>query len=298
MPNGVRVIFSVHKKKKGFVDLSFHASFSARLKNVIASLFPEKAGEIQNIRKTGWQLIPNEKHHIPLPEENRRGEYRKAWRINEKILDDSLSPFWDYARKDIEYLSLLDYYFHFPSPGLNDSMSEIVAWTRFRGFRIDSEGLEKYRGGLIDQLGQIRGQFPETNLLSAKDRKDYLNGKFHLGLKGTGKKAMDELKRKLNSGKNLDQSLFAFSSVNPIQVQADKILSEVREIEKFNALTQRKNQAKKLLEAGGAHPDFRIIGASTGRMTGTGGLNFQGIDRGKEGIRKYFLTSQGGDFGS
>lgn len=300
VPPGLFIEFSRHQKKKNFVDLSFYCRIDAKLKNVIRALFPSEREFLQKIEDTGWKFVEEEKMHLGCWDRGRREEYLTAWSENEKILDTPGHPFLLYARKDIEYLILLDRFFSFPEPALNDSISEIVAWTRFHGFGLDLIGLRNYIGTLEKKVQDLNQEFSGfVDLTSPSQRLSYLNSRYGLGLRSTGKKYMARIKRTLKSSEaigNLGVGIFADeTSLNPL---AGKALEDIEKIEKYNAYVQRLNQAKKLAEAGRAHPDFREIGTASGRMAGSGGLNFQGIDRSKYGIRSFFRLSCGGDFDS
>lgn len=299
VPQGIEIKVKTSKKRKGFVDLSFRSEVDAKLKTVISSLFPEEREYLKKIRETGWDLPDwKEKGWLGAMEKEKEAQYYLLYLENEKILDIPSSPFLAYARRDIEYLFFLDKFFKFPAQTDDDVCSEIVAFTRFRGFEIDAAGLEEYKKGLEGELEKIEKFFPGVKLLSPKERKKYLNSKFNLRLKGTGKKSLEKLKRDLKFAINSSDLFVATEMSTAVNAQSAQILKEVEKIEKYNGLYQRKTQAKRLLEAGKFYPDFVVIGTQSGRMAGKGGINTQGIDRGKEGIRKYIKLSQGGDFDS
>lgn len=299
VPKGVKIKHSIHSAKKGFKSISFLAVVSGKLKDAVVSLGLEQ--ETTHIEETGWQLVPDEKEHLPGMEPARVEEYRTAFEVNEKTLDNPANPFWDYARKDIEYLFRLDEFFRQPAPSLNDHVGHCVAWSRYKGFSLDLPGLRGYQQSLTKQIEQVQAAFPGLDLASPKQRVEFLNKTYSLGLKSSGKKALDNARKKHQQNKDLSALEDVFiqkEQSQAIKERSEKIVACLDEIEKYNALVQRRNQANKLLEAQVAYPSFRVIGAQSGRMSGTGGFNYQGIDRSATGLRRFILASQGGDFDS
>lgn len=269
----IKASFHQNKKNPLLIDISFHIKFTAKLKDIIVLLGLDE--EATKIEETDWRFPDKEEKEyiVRFPEDE---EYKKMFEDNEKILNSSGSSFWYYAIKDIKYLELLYKYFQEPKQTTNDVMAEIVAYTRWHGFEIDKEELKKYLSELKNRLSAIEQEF-SFNLASSKQRLEWLRSQ-GIKIKDTSKKSLASLLEEMKiSGK--------------IEI-ADKIKSMLE----YGAIRQRINQAEKLLEAGRAHPNFRVIGAESGRMAGTSGLNFQGIDRSPLGIRRCIKISQGGDF--
>lgn len=277
---GLPIKASFHENKSKGADnellnnISFHVKFSAKLKEIIAILkLDESAFKIE---ETGWQIFKGKKnkekeHIVTIPDDE---IYQQKFDANEAILDDPKSVFWYYATKDIEYLKLLYDFFKQPQQDTDDTISEIVAYTRYVGFELDMEALGQYTVSIRNKIKSITDTF-DFDIASPKQRKEWL------------------IKNGITASKTDKKTLIKLLEKEKISVE---LKDKIKLIVEYGAAHQRLTQAEKLFEAKKAHPNFRVIGTESGRMSGTGGLNFQGIDRSATGIRNCIKTSQGGDF--
>lgn len=82
-----------------------------------------------------------------------------------------------------------------------------------------------------------------------------------------------------------------------------KCVTRAKQIEEVRSHKKRVELFKKLLLAGKAYPNFRAVGTKSGRLSGTDGLNFQGVDASLD-VRELFLLAEegevlsGGDYSS
>lgn len=234
-----------------------------------------------------------------------------------------------YATKDVVYTR--DLYKHFGSPELGDDDSELacmVGAVRWKGFKIDVQKIEALKIKAIEKLRDIpiapaQVRYYVTELMSPEEK---------LVLKGSTKKVILEsvatLKQPCSCNPDpeidfselgeVDEELFGdispdaiVGTVKPIVTNCDKCKNTgwVRHpaaIRAEEVLNARKSKKKielydKLLKAGRFHASLKVIGALSGRMSGSDGLNAQGIDKTEE-VRSCFpLTFSnnilcGGDF--
>jgi len=215
-----------------------------------------------------------EKQHLPYGEGKL---YDLMDAINIQTLKDPKSLFWKYAEDDIIYLVELEKHLGNPEANASDYCTDCVAYTRYHGFPIDHESLNKCLEGYLKDMEDFDLVFPDGVKLDPNSPKQVLR---YLKLD------FDELES--SNKKTLTKLAF------------DCDYEPARKILKYRKAFQRYNQALKLTECATrrGHPEFRIIGTATGRMAGTGGFNWQGIskaERGKITLRDCILTSAGGD---
>lgn len=190
-----------------------------------------------------------------------------------------------YAEKDIVYTRSLWNHLGRPEPGDDDSELAVhVASARWRGFAIDVERMRKLRDDAILRMGtaprsaaKARDYIAET--MTPDERKLF---------KSTKKVELETIIREWKADDGV--------TPHPAAIRAKEV-NDARKAEKERELFD------KLIHAGRAHPDFRIIGAKSSRMSGAGGVNFQGINRQKK-VRRCFIFADpdsdemlvGGDF--
>lgn len=269
-------------KKGKFITLKFGLSISKKLKS-IARLFSENA-KITTIENTGWLLpsdfVKKRKKVIEIDGyPDTKSLVDSLWFKNERILDNQYSIFWQYAKKDIEYTRgmyawlnrhntekvKVEYY---------DDCMHCVAYTRYHGFPLDQTALNEYRKTLAKKLSDAVAMF-NFNIESSKQRLEWLN-----------KEVGDSLGIPIR--KSDKKSLKALAGLVPGEL-GDKI----KVLADYKKMKQECDQAIKFGLR--VHPDFRIIGTGTYRMSGTGGTNFQGVSK-DSAIRELIKTSYGGDF--
>lgn len=169
---------------------------------------------------------------------------------------------------------------HLGKPPMNDTNSQLanmVACCRWSGFTVDSEQLKLRRNEAI-----VRAQSCRTDWRAVKEMMRPLmhDTEFEaLNETGTGKVALEAV---------------AEWPEHPAAEVATKVLaarSATKEVENFD----------KLIHASRFHASFKVIGTFTDRMSGTDGLNAQGIKATKD-VRRCFtlgdkrLKLSSGDF--
>lgn len=82
-----------------------------------------------------------------------------------------------------------------------------------------------------------------------------------------------------------------------------KVVLRAKQIEEVRSHKKRVELYKKLLKSKRAYPNFRAVGTKSGRLSGTDGLNFQGVDSSLD-VRSLFILAaleevlSGGDYSS
>lgn len=176
----------------------------------------------------------------------------------------------EYAHDDITITRDLWKHFECPEAGDDDSeLATMVATSRWRGLRILPGDIQS----LLDESKAVVATSP-------------LNINAHRQVRAYLEETMDEIQKLAlvdGCSKQVLKSIVSSEewNINPeLQKRAAKLLEvkeAIKEVELF----------EKLLHAGRLHADLNIIGAKSGRMSGTGGLNVQGIKNIKT-IRKCF----------
>ena len=212
----------------------------------------------------------------------------------------------EYARDDIVYTRALDKHFGSPEPNDDDSiLSTMVPVVRWRGFKIDIEGME----GLRDKAAEKVAVSP-VNPNKPSEIRAHLNEVMDememITIEESTKKANlqavsewefeeeEECSKCDGAGCERCNNGTVEVGVHPAAVRAKDLLDikiAAKEVELYN----------KLLLAGRFHADFVVIGTKSTRMSGTSGLNAQGIKGTKE-VRRCFPLAWddyvlcGGDF--
>jgi len=210
----------------------------------------------------------------------------------------------EYAAKDPLYVKLL--YEHFGSPPINDDDSVLacaIASARWRGYKIDVEAIRDLRNTQINVVESVNTKFnanfnsvetcrrflfqvlsePEQVVLKVNDKITTKGVVLEELAKWKKQEVCDDCEG-LGCDK-CDGGLVSSDEAHPAASRAQLILDFRRakkEIELYD----------KLLLAGRLHPDFKIIGARSSRMSGDGGLNAQGIKR-DTNVRKRFPLADG-----
>lgn len=271
---------------KKLVSLAWKIKILAKLKGLINFILPaEKTLDFNEVlllpKNLGWE----EETRFPQILEFEEQRYKDLWLKNEQILNNPESLIWKYARKDINYLWILEnwinrhrkkYNLSPITENYNDSCTHAVAYTKYKGFPVNKEKAHLLHLKYIARIKEIEQKIP-INLQSPPQRLEFIKS-FALipeMIVSTDRRHLD--------------ILTTSDMLTPEGQEKVKMLLE------YKPLTQRIKQLEVIKETGMVYPDFQILGTSTNRMRGRGGLNFQGIS--KEGeIRELFLCSQGGDF--
>ncbi len=182
-----------------------------------------------------------------------------------------------YARNDIVYTRAL--FDHFGRPELGDDDSELtwaVGATRWRGFSINIEHARSIR-----EKAAIKAAECPINLNSTTEIRNWVG------------EALSPITRALIAESVNKQCLTEVIRLDP-EAEAGKRAQRI-----LNAKSALKEveQLDKIIEAGRWHPDFHVIGAKSGRMSGTGGLNPQAIKGTVEMRSVYTCADEDEDLG-
>lgn len=202
-----------------------------------------------------------------------------------------------YASDDVKYTR--DLYKYFGSPKLGDNDSELacmVAACRWRGYKIDLEGLERLKKATSNKNIKILPDGTKFEIPTSPDKARIYIQEF-----------MSEEERLVSiAGRDLEVST---KKVNLEAVKKWKnedgtehpSASRAREVLEARQSNYKVNMFEKFLLAKRFFASFDVIGAKSSRMSGGDDLNAQGIE--KEGeVRQQFplawdgFTLCGGDF--
>lgn len=240
-----------------------------------------------------------------------KGNWRGAWPDYGKIRVHIDHWYYNdrakqYAEDDVKYTRDLHKFFSPVESGDDDSiLACMVATVRWRGFKIDIEGIQKLRKECIEATQKLHFNFksPEvcrryiTQVMSDVEK---------LAMKVDGKittsgivlekiakwKKAEVCDDCMGEGCNkCQEGLIETDERHPAAIRASEILSARRAVKAIELYD-------KLLKAGRFHASFKVIGTKSSRMSGADGLNPQGINRSKV-VRKCFpLADDGEDLGS
>lgn len=192
-----------------------------------------------------------------------------------------------YAKNDIVYTRGLNTHFGFPVAGDDDStLATCVASVRWRGFKADIEGIKQLRqDAIIQSQRTVRDPKKVQAYL-----KEVMNETEYLTIRDTTKRVILE---------DIRDTWFSDEDSkirHPAALRAQEVL-EARKAKKEVEVYD------KLIQAGRFHASFVVIGTKSSRMSGTDGLNPQGINHSTK-VRSRFplawddLVLCGGDFSS
>jgi hypothetical protein len=225
------------------------------------------------------------------------------WHYNDKARE--------YASDDVADTRGLYNFFERPRPDDDDSvLACMVGAVRWRGFAIDIKELEHLRKKAIEKEEDIRKKFNYNSVATVrKYLEEVLSEAERAILSVDGKTTtkgiiLEELSRWKISEicskcggfgcNNCEDGMIPGADPHPAAIRASEIIrarKAKKEVEIYD----------KLLLAGRLHADFTVIGTRSSRMSGTGGLNPQGIKKSTY-VRKCFTLALfgsilcGGDF--
>lgn len=290
-----------HKSYEGVVDYDFKdikLSFapSASLKAITRDI---TKGNPINFQDIACQITPEESGWAPF-NKNTHGwrnclwAHRELWQYNELARQ--------YAEDDVTNTRDLYYHLDKPEPDVNSELTIMVANVRWKGYSVDIEAIRE----LKNEAEVLSNEYPTAPsdvkkylyLDLSPAEKDMIDNK-------TNKKVLLELEKwkiicPLCQGVGCENCQkrkgFELGEVeHPVAIKAKKV-GQARTAQKLA------NTFSKILEAKRFHPSFRVMGALSDRMSGSDGLNAQGIDRKKEVRSAFTLNDEedyvlcGGDF--
>lgn len=274
------------KDLKTLVTLDFSLHYSLSLKKLIANLFPDtKTIEYEDCFKLPQDFGWKENNKIPFIPPEIEEKYEQLWQANETILDDPNSKAWTYSKNDVEYLfKVRDWLTKAGNeikPNVNDIVAHIVAYTKWHGFTIDLEKAKEQRLAAELETKRIRDTCP-FNPRSFVQKKEWFSK--HL-LPENQDFTIVSLDRK---------HMKKFVALKYFDAGGTKL---AKGLLKYASLEQKLTQLKIFCLNDTVYPDFSILGTITNRLSGRGGLNYQGITR-ESNIREILLLSQGADASS
>lgn len=203
-----------------------------------------------------------------------------------------------YAEDDIHMLRGLYEFFGSPEDDRDSILACQVASVRLKGFSVDLEGMEKER-----VISQAVVDNAPVNVNSPLEVKAYIA------------EALDDMEQVIvakSAAKAILKSIikeFTLETEEPCVcdsgcIRCDgkgvvgpgpmPVVDRVQMINEVRKHGKRVELYNKILLAGRAYPDFNVIGAKSGRMSGASGLNFHGIAKVQE-VRELFTCADEGE---
>jgi hypothetical protein len=211
-----------------------------------------------------------------------------------------------YALSDVYLVRAL--YKHFGSP-TNDFDSDLitqVASVRQRGFDFNVAGMQELA---VQSAAYVANA--EINVDSPKQVRQYLAevldpAEAIIVEKSAAKAVLKNIRKTFTLDEEeecCDEGCPRCDFTGKVGPGPMPVVARVNHIEEVRKHTKRLQVFNKLLVAGRAYPNFKVVGSKSGRMAGTDGLNFHGIDK-KRDIRDLFTFKRpgwilsGGDYDS
>lgn len=272
VPGDVSVGEHAVKGSKDLVTLSFNTSVKRLGLKAHAEYWGYPVIKLADV----WPLPKfEEKPWMPWWDER----YAEVEAACDKVLDKTDGEFYTYAKNDIEYLWLAEDKLAGCAPDYNDTCTHIVAYTRYHGFDVSSDTLNKTVEFYQLELDKLREELEGIDLGSWQSK------------------------------------VAALKKLDPLVVRAKKEVLEAvakstskaaplaQKMVKYGPAKQKVDQALKVAESGRLCTSLRVIGTATGRMSGEGSFNVQGIGKpevspdGKTvGLREAIQVAAVGDF--
>jgi len=323
----------------GFKDLKLSFSPSKSLKHLAAFLCDHDVEH--KFEDIAFAEFPAEEGFAPFAKLLSSPE--REWLYNGKPTWPALLPqhiaHWandtdakKYAEDDITMLRKLYNYFGSPEDDSDSIIACQVASVRLRGFNVDLDGVrEQLKKSLgIVHTAKLNVNSPKQVLGYVAEAMDTME-QFILA-DGCDQTVIDEIKkrdtldeREVCSCCDTDESIFEDDDEDGCGTENDitrvdgvcqrceglgtvgpgpmPVVGRVEHVELIRRHKKRVELYDKLILAKRAYPDFSVIGTKSGRMSGAGGLNFQGIDHSHEVRRLFVLADEGlvlsaGDYSS
>lgn len=243
-------------------------------------------GASARLKDLGRYLLKRECLDYPVPQSAHPKDGRTGWnwvdsslwrwKLDEHIAHWATNPkARQYAEDDVTLTRDLWTYFGEPEPGDDDSeLAVAVACSRFRGLTLNL--------GLLDSIAREAEQVKESAPRAPGPVLHGLHERLGPLAAASVTSSENEVLERLTTTLPQDHPVVAFAT----KVQAARSAEKALDI------------ATKLKTAGRAFFDFRVIGTLSGRMSGAGNLNPQGIPgRGRWAcLRDAVHVDQGGDF--
>jgi len=306
-----------------FVDICLKFAPSASLKAITADallrddvIHYDELAELPNPEECGYAPFAT----APFLDKGiLRTPSPKNWYRRWPLYIKSYIVHWGYNEQARQYASddvtnTRDLYHFFGEPEPNDEDSDLaclVGATRWKGLKVDIPAFEKLRDSIQEKLKSVSFAFNSPKAcaiyigeLLSETEKVVITKNDSVSTKGIILEELAKRKKQVIcegcSGMGCDEckltGLIDTAEDHPVAARAQALLDArhaKKELELFN----------KILLAGRFHASYKVIGTLSGRMSGTDGLNPQGIQRGDR-IRSCFplawdnMQLDGGDFES
>ncbi len=227
----------------------------------------------------------------------------------------------EYAEDDIVMLDKLYDYFGAPESDRDSMVACQVASCRLRGFAVDLDGAKSMLEDSMKIVGSARLNVDSYKQVLAFVAEALDDEEQFILANGCDQKVIDEIKMvhvleeeeecDCDEGQLYHQEGAEISSRECPRCEGKgvvgpgpmPVVGRVAHIELIRKHKKRIQLFDKLILAKRAYPDFNVIGAKSGRMSGAGGLNFQGVDGGKDVRSLFTLADEGwvlsaGDYSS
>lgn len=219
------------------------------------------------------------------------------WRDNEAAIA--------YATDDIAMLRKLYKYFGSPENDQDAIIACQVASVRLRGFAVDLESMQREHDLSTEIIQEAK-----INVNSPKQVKGFVAEALDpmeqvILANGCDKKVIDQIRIEFTLDEEeeceCDESVRERYGVCPrcegkgtVGPGPMPVVKRVEHVDRIRRHRKRVELYDKLLLAGRAYPDFKVIGTKSGRLSGASGLNFQGIDHSPE-VRSLFTLANEGE---
>lgn len=306
---------------KDFKNLELKFAASSALKAIHKDIFGQGRLLFEDIMPSHF---PKEKGWAPFALAiGKPGKWNGAW---PSLISNHIDHWGNnndarqYAEADVS--DTRDLYRHFASPDLGDDDSELaccVAANRWKGFRVDINGLKKAR----DKALRVSQSAPKATRQAKHYLLECMNDIEKLGFgNSTKKQVLEDIiknglwiidcpdcggKGHIINEKPSETIEYGYCSQEPCNKckGQGKVRHEVAKRAK-RILDARRSEKEvdlynKIIEAGRLHASLKVIGTKSTRMSGADNLNVQAIPR-RSDVRKHFLLAwpdqqlTGGDF--
>lgn len=294
-----------------FVDVQLKFKPSNGLKQLHQFLFNSETTKFQDIMPGEFPGGPGYCPYVaPLLEvcDERWvvNDGKKTYKLWPALIHDHVE-FWATNKKAREYAAFdikmtQDLYEHFGSPE-NDGDAVLacqIASVRLYGFNIDLDGIHAER-----EVSQKFVEGAPINVNSPKQVKAYIAEVLDpmeqlIVAKGCDAETLEKIVKEFTLEEEEDcdceeqkycKRCGGTGVVGPGEMEVAKRAKLIEEVRRHK---KRVELFDKLLLAKRAYPNFRAVGTKSGRLSGTDGLNFQGIDKSLL-VRNLFTLADSGE---
>jgi len=301
---------SDHGKQWKDVVLSFGPSNA--LKEVCKHVLKQEVVTWED-SEAGGLVWPTEEGFCPIAAKLNQGDWRYDGGLLWPALIQSHIHHWTksengnkYALSDIHLLRSLYTHFGSPSEDFDSELCVQVACSRVRGFDFNVSSMVDLS---IESSNYVASA--QLNVDSPKQVREYIAAALDpaeaiIVEKSAAKLVLGRIRKTFTLDEEeecCDDGCVRCNFTGKIGPGPMPVVDRVDHIESIRKHNKRLQMFRKLLTAGRAYPNFKVVGTKSGRMSGTDGLNFHGIEK-KRDIRDLFVLRRpgwvlsGGDYDS